>query len=363
MPVNRTAEAGVHSGAAVTDEFLSATTVTFAAMVLFDALSSDEQDRLLTSFDDRDRFHWNFLPEAGRGRRGIPLRDLDHPKQILVHRLVAASLSLEAYARFLQIINLEHLLREMDQPVFGHVAAGFRDPGAYFLSFFGKPGPDVSWGWRLVGHHVSMNFTIIGQEQLVGTPFLFGSEPGRFGPMRPLAEEEELGFRVLHALEGQQRRSAVIHSVSPPDFVTACRPKIGAVEKPALHGDARRDVIITPEDAEELRYERDNPRGIPISDMPSQAQQAFEDLLRCYLNRLPEVWRDREWRRIEDTARDRLYFAWAGAEDASDGHYYRIQGPHTLIEFNNTEGDANHVHSVLRDPDGDFGLQALGDDI
>jgi hypothetical protein len=360
MPLNREPVAGVHSGAALTDQFRGATIATFAAMILYDALSSEQQERLTVPFDDPNRTVWNFLPEAGRGRHGIALRDLGHRENLLVHRLVAACLSLEGYARFLTIVSLEHLLRELDQPRLGQVATDFRDPGAYFLTFFDPPQPDATWGWRLVGHHVSLNFTVIGQERVVATPCLFGSEPGRFGPLRPLAAEEDLGFALLASLDQDARRAAVIHTVSPPDFATACRSELGSVERPALHGDGRRDVLITPEDAEALRWERDRPRGLAVADMGETARERFRELLGCYLGRVPAASRTLEEERIEAADFDRLHFAWAGAEDYEGGHYYRIEGPVTLIEFNNTEGDANHIHSVWRDPDLDFARELLG---
>jgi hypothetical protein len=354
MPINREPVAGVHAGAAMTGEFRDATIATFSAMILYDALTTEHQDRLVVPFADENRTHWNFLPESGRGRRGIALRELGHRENLLVHRLVASCLSLEGYARFLTVVNLEHLLREIDQPRLGQVVAEFRDPGAYFLTFFDPPQPDATWGWRLVGHHVSLNFTILGQERIVSTPCLFGSEPGRFGPIRPLAEEEDLGFAMLGSLDDAQRETAIIHPVSPPDFATGCRSRIDAVERPALHGDGRRDVLITDVDADALRYEADRPRGVAVGEMGPAARERFEALLGCYLGRAAPAWRELEEKRIADAGFENLHFAWAGAEDYESGHYYRIQGPVTLIEFNNTEGDANHIHSVWRDPARDF---------
>lgn len=354
MPENREPLAGAHAGAAVTGEFKAATITTFGAMVLYDDLSSEQQDRLVVPFADPNREHWNFLPESGRGRNGVALRDLSHRQNLLVHRLIASCLSIEAYGRFLQVVALEHMLREIDQPRLGQVATEFRDPGLYYLTFFDRPDPDVTWGWRLVGHHVSLNFTVVGQDRVVATPFLFGSEPGRIGPMRPLAEEEDLGFELLATLSDEQRERAVIHPVSPPDFATACRSEIGAVERPALHGDGRRDVLITEADAEALRFERENPRGVAMGEMEPEARERFEALLGCYLNRAAPPWRAEAEERIREAGIDQLHFAWAGGTDYDHGHYYRIQGPVTLIEFNNTEGDANHVHSVWRDLERDF---------
>jgi hypothetical protein len=126
-----------------------------------------------------------------------------------------------------------------------------------------------------------------------------------------------------------------------------------------LHGDGRRDVLITEADSEALRYERERPRGVAMGELEPEARQRFEALLGCYLNRVAPAWRGQEEERIAAAGIDDLHFAWAGGTDYEHGHYYRIQGPATLIEFNNTEGDANHIHSVWRDPDRDFARDLL----
>ena len=179
------------------------TLVTFTAMALFDALDGEQRSRVLQPFRDGDRTNWDFVPASGR--KGLPLRDMTFDQQILVHRLIAQSTSQKAYAQVVQVISLEHLLREINQDIFGHVARDFRNPGMYFLSFFGQPNLDSVWGWRLVGHHLSLNFTIVNQDYLSATPFLLGSQPGQFGPYRLLGEEEDLGFALLHSLNDEQR--------------------------------------------------------------------------------------------------------------------------------------------------------------
>lgn len=191
------------------DTDFNVTLVTFAAMAVFDRLDGEQRGRVLLPFDDADRTNWNFLPESGR--RGVPVRDLGHDQRILLHRLIAQCTSPRAYAQAVQVMSLEHVLREINEPVFGHVAREFRDPGMYFLTFFGQPNPDTGWGWRLVGHHLSLNFTVVGQDVLAGTPFLIGSEPARFGPYRVLGEEEDRGFALLRALDTGQRDRTIIH--------------------------------------------------------------------------------------------------------------------------------------------------------
>jgi hypothetical protein len=335
----------------VTPQFIAATRVTFSAMMLFDGLEAEQRRRVVVPFEDENRLHFNFLPESGR--RGLQLRDMTHAQQILVHRLIVLCMTVEGYSRVLSTINLEHLLREINQPLLGHLALEFRDPGNYFFTFFGQPNPDTTWGWRLVGHHLSLNFTIEEQERIVSTPSVIGAEPARFGAFRSLAAEEDLGFALLHSLSAEQRERALIHSVSPAELVTRVVPRIGDEERPPRHGDGRRDVITTPEDAEALRYVKAHPRGVAAGELDAGQQARLEALVECFLERSPLVMGEMD--RVRGAGFDALHFAWAGGTDYDEGHYYRVQGPVTVIEFNNTEDNANHAHSVWRDPTRDFG--------
>ncbi|MDO8210134.1 DUF3500 domain-containing protein [Conexibacter sp. CPCC 206217] len=349
------------SGSAITSDYQAATLMTFSAMALFDALDPQQRRRVVVPFAHDNRRHWRFLPESGRGDWGISLREMSWEQQILAHRLIAASVSHETYAQVLATFSLEHLLRELDERRLGHVAPEFRHPGNYFLTFFGQPQPDTTWGWRLVGHHVSLNFTSVGQEWISPTPLLIGAEPARFGVFRTLAQEEDLAFALLRTLDDEQRAQALIHDVAPADFVTRTVPVLGSRELPDRHGVGRRDVVIEDADREALWYERERPRGVAYAALTDAQQAAFRALLDCYVARVHPLAREREARRIERAGIGALHFAWAGATDCEGGHYYRVQGPVTLIEFNNTEDEANHAHSVWRDPVGDFGGAASDD--
>jgi hypothetical protein len=341
--------------AEVTPEFRAATRATLTAMMLFDELDGEQRRRVVVPFDDEDRVHFNFLPESGR--RGLRLRDMNHKQQILLHRLIALCMTVEGYSRVVSTINLEHLLRELNERTLGHLAMDFRDPGNYYLTFFEQPNQDLNWGWRLVGHHLSLNFTIHQQERISSTPAVIGAEPARFGAFRSLGAEEDLGFELLRSLTREQRRRAVIHALSPADLVTRVVPRIGPEEKPPRHGQGRRDVITSPEDAETLRYIKAHPRGVAAGEMSAPQRAKLEALVECYLQRSSPAMREMD--RIRGAGFEALHFAWAGGTDYEQGHYYRVQGPVTVIEFNNTEDDANHAHSVWRDPTQDFGGDPL----
>ena len=334
-----------------------ATLVTFAAMALYDALDGEQRGRVLLPLEDDNRTHWNFLPESGR--RGVPLRDMTDTQRYLAHRLIAQCLSVEGYAQVVQVMSLEHVLRELNAPVFGHVAAHFRDPDGYFLTFFNQPQPDSDWGWRLVGHHLSLNFTVAGQDLMAASPLLLGSEPGRLGPFRVLGHEEDLGFSLLARLDEEQTATATIHSTPPPDFASRCVPVLGDEEWPDIHGVGRRDAGITDADREALRWVRSQPRGLSRAHMGGDQKQSFDELVEGFLVRLKPDHMGREMDRIRSAGHDDLHFVWAGSHRIEEPHYFRVEGPVTLIEFDNTEDNANHVHCVWRDPTNDFGVDVL----
>jgi hypothetical protein len=335
-----------------------ATVVTFAAMGLFDGLTADQRARVLLPHADPSRTHWNFLPESGR--HGLPLGELDRRQEGLAHRLIAESMSVPAYARVIQVMANEHVLRELNLPVFGHVAATFRDARGYFLTFFGQPQPDTTWGWRLVGHHLSINVTVVDGDLVSATPFLLGAEPARFGPFRILGEEEDTAFVLLDSLSGSQQQQAVIHPRPPADFVTRTVATIGEIEYPGYHGVGRRDAMITDEDRRALVYFRAHPRGIRAGDLSATQRAHFDELLARFVDRARPGLVGFEMDRIAATGGiEELHFAWAGGTSIDQPHYFRIQGPVTLVEFDNAEDNANHVHSVWRDPTNDFGADLL----
>jgi hypothetical protein len=340
------------------DGSFDATVLTFAAMGFFDSLAGDQRALVLLPHTDPGRTHWNFLPESGR--HGLALGELDRHQEVLAHRLIAESMSIPAYARVVQVMSNEHVLRELNLPVFGHVAATFRDARGYFFTFFGQPQPDTTWGWRLVGHHLSINVTVVDGDLVNATPFLLGAEPARFGPFRILGEEEDAAFVLLDELTAGQLEQAVIHTKPPADFVTRTVATIGDIEYPAYHGVGRRDAMITDEDRTALAYFRAHPRGVRVGDLSATQRGHFDALLGQFVERARPALVGFEMDRIAAAGGiDELHFAWAGGTTISEPHYFRIQGPVTLIEFDNAEDNANHVHSVWRDPSNDFAADLL----
>jgi hypothetical protein len=286
----------------------------------------------------RERTRWHYAPtEQG----GLPLAEMGPVQQRLAHRLVASGLSRSGYVAVSTVMGLENVLDAVEgwrRGYPGRAPSRFRDPQLYFLSVFGDPAAG-SWGWRACGHHVVINCTVAAARVAIG-PLFLGANPASSplvgsGVLRPLAGEEDLGRELLHSLAAEQRASAWLSPTAPPDIVQSNR---ALVEPGALE-----------------------PRGLAASGMTPAQRRLLLALVRQYLDRLPdEVAAIRAERAAVPAAA--LHFAWAGGGETGQPHYYRVQGHRLLIEYDNTQNRANHVHSVLRDPVGDFGADLLPED-
>jgi hypothetical protein len=287
--------------------------------------------------DDGERTRWYYTPDE---RGGLPLAEMDPVQQRLAHRLVASGLSEGGYATAATIMGLENVLdaREGWRRSYSGRAAPNRgrDPQLYFVSVFGDPGGG-SWGWRAGGHHLALNYTLPEGGRVSASPLFLGANPARtrlVGPdvLRPLAAEEDLGRELLASLAPDQRAKAVVSPVAPDDILQRNRPRV----------------------------ELGPPDGLPALGMLPQQRALLEGLVRHYLGRLPEELARAEAELVTGEAGDGLQFAWAGGPEPGQPHYYRIQGPRLLIEYDNVQNGVNHVHSVWRDPEGDFGQSSTG---
>jgi hypothetical protein len=296
-------------------------TVGESARAFLASLDDDLSGQAALAFDSDERRRWAYWPTA---RRGVPLSRLDRGQAKAAHRLLAALLPLPAYARAVTIMGLDEVLDRLE---------GYRDDrrhgGDYWVTIFGRPGTEV-WGVRFEGHHVSVHATFCGGEARL-TPLFLGANPARVRDggrtvLAPLAPEEDLGFELLHALTAEERASAIVADKAPNDIMTRNLP----------------------------RLDRSPPRpreGVPLAVLRGGASACATALLEVYLGRFPPGV-------VRPQAHDAT-FAWAGAAEPGTGHYYRIAGPRLLIELDNTQDGANHVHTVVRDPAGDFGDDVL----
>lgn len=357
-----------------------------AAGNLLAALTPEQRRRATFGFPAEDeRRRWYYTPTD---HGGLPLGEMDPAQQQRAHRLAASGLSVPGYVTASTIIGLENTLDLQEGWRVRFMrdrapSARGRDPGMYYVSIFGELGGDAPWGWRFGGHHISLHYTVAGGRVVSPTPTFFGANPAEApfvgpGVLRPLAGEEDLARELLHALDAGQRDTAVLSPSAPWDLVVGNRPTVEdgvlppygweifreqmdttqAEDRRARQARTEQALGLKPDHLEALRYAR-TPKGLPAARMTAAQQQVLTALIRQYIDRLPEEIATVEAARVLGPALDGVHFAWAGGFERRQPHYYRLQGPRFLVEYDNTQNDANHIHSVWRDPDGDFGADLL----
>jgi hypothetical protein len=274
-----------------------------------------------------ERTDWTYLPW---GHHGLSLNDMNEAQREHTRALVRSALSAAGIAAFEGVIELEHELRE------NTLFKWFRDPGRYYLAVFGDPGdPDPAWSWRFGGHHLSINVTH-GPDGTSATPLFTGANPatvhdGARRGLRLLGLEEDMARALMLSLDGEQRSRALLDAEAPEDILTG------------------RDAYPSLECCQ----------GLPAAAMTPGQRQELRLLVERVVGRLHRELADGLMARVTAAGFDRLHFAWAGSTDSGEGHYFRVHGETLLIEYDNTQNEANHVHMVLREPGRDFGGDPL----
>ncbi len=291
------------------------------------SLTPDQLSKAKFAFTDEERMNWHFIPKE---RKGLPLKDMTPPQKHLAQALLAAGLSQRGYIKATSIMSLEDILRILEKD-----SGVRRNPEGYFFSIFGEPAEKGTWGYRVEGHHLSQNFTIVNGS-VVGSPSFFGTNPAeiREGPrkgLRVLAHEDDFGRELLNALTAEQKNVAIVDKTAYKDIFTM------ASRKAAL---------------------ANQPNGLAASKMNAKQRELLQQLLDEYAYNMPDQLAQAREEKIKK-AGSNLYFAWAGVAEMGGPHYYRIQAPTFLIEYDNTQNEANHIHSVWRDYEGDFGMDLL----
>ena len=286
------------------------------------ALGPDQRKQAQLELETRERANWHFIP---RSRRGLPFKSMSPEQRRLAEQLVATGLSRQGYDTAMTIVGLETVLAETDGP--------YRDPELYYLTIFGEPGAHRPWGWRFEGHHLSLNFTSPGAALPAVTPSFFGSNPSERRQVgrveRVLAPEEDLARELVKSLDVTQRKAAIFSASAPSDI---------------LNGPGRE---LTPA------------AGIGYEQLGELQRGLLVRLIKLYLDRhRPDVAAE-EWARIERAGLPAIRFAWAGGLEHGQGHYYRVQGRSFVMEYDNTQNNANHIHTVWRDAERDFGVDLL----
>lgn len=316
---------------AARDEIGSAAVVremAVAAEALLSSLTPEQQRKALFEFDDRERFDWHYVP---RSRAGLSLKEMNEAQRDRTHRFLKAGLSDKGYWKATAIMELERVLREIE--TWNWLG---RDPEKYYVSFFGKPSADGTWGWRVEGHHLSLNITVVAGRLIADAPRFLGANPaevrgGHLNGLRVLGDEETMGRSLVRSLDDGQRARAVVRQQAFRDIVTGSSTRVDPLA----------------------------PEGLRAADMTDRQRQRLYDLIAVYAAAMPAEIARQRMARVQQAGAQNLFFSWAGSLNPGEPHYYRIQGPDFVIEYDNVQNGANHIHTVWRDFEGDFGRDLL----
>ena len=303
-----------------------ASAMSTAALKFLDSLNDEQEAAVRFPFDGEDRFDWHFIP---RERKGVALKTMAGSQRSAALDLVRTGLSEEGFTK-------AEIIRQLEQILFNQEGRDIRDPDLYFFMVFGEPGDGNTWGWRYEGHHISQNWTIVNGTAIAATPQFFGSNPAevRDGPrqgLRVLGSEEDQARALLGSLNESQRAAALLSKEAPSDILTRSQQRVTLLED----------------------------FGVAHRDLDADQQAALWSIIEEYASAQPAPVAEERLASVHDVGLDGIRFAWMGGDAQGQPHYYRIQGPTFLIEYDNTQGNANHVHSVWRDFDGDFGRDLL----
>ena len=310
----------------------SAAGMTKAAKRFVESLSGDQRDKTIYEYMDGERIFWYYPPV---NRHGLPLRDMDDDQRQLAYSLMETGLTDRSFDQAKLIIEHESVLGPLEKEA--GITSFVRDPDLYYWTVFGDPGSDKEpWGWRVEGHHVSLNFSLWGDKFISMTPFFFGSNPAevRKGPkkgLRILDQREDLGYELMNSLDKGQTSKATIYSEAPYDILTYNASR----------------VSLPPEE------------GLPASKMNDTQKDILRNLVNVYVNQVRTDMAQEKLQRLEDEGFDGLHWAWGGPLEQGKEHYYRVHGGNFVVEFDNRQNGANHIHSVWRDVENDFANDVL----
>jgi hypothetical protein len=311
----------------------SAAEITAAVRAWLDRLDRGQREQATFPFETRERFVWAYTPGT---REGLALREMGPDQREAAHAILRASLSTRTAGEVRSIIALESVLGELERGA-GRGGWQRRDPELYWFAVFGEPDDRAPWSWRIGGHHIAIHVTLADGDVIGTTPSFLGANPAVVpgGPQqgfRALAGEESLARGLLLSLTSVERSTAIVDDRAPADILTANAPRADAASVP---------------------------RGVRHADLQRLQQAELERLVRHYIDRMRPDVADWQWDRIVADGLGDVSFAWAGPEEPGQGHYYAVRGPRFLIEYDNTQNGANHIHAVWRDLDNDWGEDLL----
>ncbi len=297
-----------------------------AAQAFLDSLTPEQRSAAMFAFDSDDRFDWHYIP---RERKGVSLRAMSGAQKKAALALVEASLSAEGYDK-------SERIRQLEQILFDREGRAIRDTELYFFMIFGDPTADGTWGWRYEGHHISQNWTVLDGMLSSSTPQFFGTNPayvreGSRAGERVLVLEDILPRSLIASMTDAHRRAAIVSDEAPRDILTTSDRKAAIQEN----------------------------TGVAFGDLSRGQQDILWALIEEYAEAQPAAVAAERLEKVKKAGLDGIRFAWMGSLTQGEPHYYRVQGPTFLIEYDNVQNGANHVHSVWRDFDGDFGRDML----
>jgi hypothetical protein len=306
-----------------------------AAQKFLDSLTPEQRHKTVYAFDSPERIAWHFVPlqdaDKKPTRKGLRLEEMTDEQRNAARDLLRAGTSRSGYTKATTIMSLELILRELEKG-----SGPVRNPGWYFFTIFGKPSKAGKWGWRVEGHHLSLNFTIDNGEVVSATPAFFGANPatvkqGERKGLTTLPQAEDLARELYTSLSAEQKAVAHQSKQFGEPAAGKAKPQVG------------------------------EPKGLPGEKMKPDQRELLGKLIDAYAHRMPPDVAEAQLKDVKERGLDKVYFAWAGGPNPGEPHTYRIQGPTFVIEFLNTQKDgagnpANHIHSVWRNLKGDFGL-------
>lgn len=317
------------------------------AVLLYSSFDAMQLRKGGLAFDDTARMKWNNLPVGLRARAGVSIGNMNDEQRRLVHRILSASLSSQGYLKATSIMHLDDLLniyydslyykKEIDENTFKFVKDLLWSHRNYYFAFFGKP-TDAVWGYKLEGHHLSVNFSFVN-DKLSVTPFFIGTDPAEYmssvyAGWRVLGQEEDLGLKLINLFTPAQQKKATMSKEVPGDIITG---------------------------AESGKRLVDN-WGILGADMNAQQKAVLLYMVREFVFNMEYDKAMIEYDKILKAGVDKIYFGWIGAYEEKKAHYYVINGPSFLIEFDNNGGprnSANHIHAIWREKGNEYGEDVL----
>lgn len=295
-------------------------------------LSNTQKMETVFPFDSDERFNYHFVPIE---RKGITFNEMNELQKVAAFDLLKTCLGAKAFIKTKEIMQLDQVLKELEmrKPEDHH-----RDTANYHITIFGIPSAKTIWGWRFEGHHISFNFSFSKQTLVSGTPGFLGANPGIVlsGSQKGkqvLQDETEFGFKLLRSLTEAQLSKTIIDTIAYKEIISF----------------DKRIVLLK------------SPEGIRYNELTTEQQQLMLQLISLYVHRYTQLFAENMLKEIQANGLENVWFAWAGDRNSmmGKGTYYRIQGPTILIEYDNTQNNANHVHSVIRDLKHDFGGDEL----